>query len=184
MLSSTYKRYKLSNFMPNRGPSGTASGYFERTNKRSPYVKSGYMEEYEARASEGGLGYALLTFVCLAVLYPIGLVMLWSRRLRFSTSLKLLATFASAVIFCMLLVFAANVETDDPRIGSLQNRLNVAFDYSRCTWPAPPCPPWHRKWPARSRWCFRRRRRNTVSGRSPGPGQGSRSWKHEIPCQI
>ncbi|MBQ4451551.1 MAG: hypothetical protein II912_04185 [Clostridia bacterium] len=129
MLSSTYKRYKLSNFMPNRGPSGTASGYFERTNKRSPYVKSGYMEEYEARASEGGLGYALLTFVCLAVLYPIGLVMLWSHKLRFSTGLKLLATFASAVIFCMLLVFAANVETDDPRIGSLQNRLNVAFDW-------------------------------------------------------
>ncbi len=107
---------------------GSVSGFFVRTEKRSPYLRPDYTQKHSAQA-QNNVGFTCLTLLLLLLVYPLGLILLWNRKNRFSSGVKMLLTLAAAIAFCIMLVFAANVETDNPRIASVQEYVNQGLDW-------------------------------------------------------
>ncbi|MCR4621383.1 MAG: hypothetical protein K5663_04810 [Clostridiales bacterium] len=119
----TYKGYQDNR----RSVSGRS--YFDRSDKRSPYSEDGLTSHYEVRDERSINGFTVLSVVLLLLVFPVGLVLLWNRRSTVSVAAKLLLTFVGAVLFCMLLVYAANLKTTNPTVMRAQEGLNKAFDW-------------------------------------------------------
>lgn len=105
---------------------------FERSVKRSPYSneQSTGTGSSNGGGNEGnGILFMLLTILLLLVVWPIGLIMLWTRRFRLGWAGKLLITLVTAVLFCFALVFAANIPSSNPTVKKIQNALNDGFDW-------------------------------------------------------
>ena len=119
----TYKGYQDSR----RSASGKA--YFDRSDKRSPYSEDGLTSHYEMQEERRVNWFAVLSIVLLITVFPVGLILLWNRRTRFSVGVKLLLTFVGAVVFCMLLVYAASIKTTNPAVMRAQEGMNKAFDW-------------------------------------------------------
>ncbi len=104
---------------------------FERSEKRSPYDDSSAnsRKNPKNKGPMAGIGYMALTLLLLMVLYPVGLFLLWARRLRWSVAAKLLLTVTTAVIFCALVAFLTNYDTGNPRIESMQNSVKDGLSY-------------------------------------------------------
>ncbi|MEF9974033.1 MAG: hypothetical protein RR893_08915 [Clostridia bacterium] len=64
--------------------------------------------------------YACLTLLLLVALYPIGLILLWVRKLRWSVGTKLLVSLVTGVIFFVLLAFALTTPIDNPMVTKWQ----------------------------------------------------------------
>lgn len=77
--------------------------------------------------------YVILTFLLLILVYPVGLVLLWLRRIRWAASTKLVITLGMAVVFVLLGSFALTVPIENPAIsqaqaGARQSLSNLAAD--------------------------------------------------------
>lgn len=73
--------------------------------------------------------YALVTVLCLLVLYPIGLIMLWMRKLRWSSGTKLFLSIVTGVIFFVLCAIALNVKVDNPTLADWQSRAKAQLGH-------------------------------------------------------
>ena len=80
------------------------------------------------RRPKAGFFYKLLTVLLLLVLWPIGLILLWRRKLRWSGLTKLFVTIITLVACAMLFGTALTIETNNPTFNAAQNRVNVALD--------------------------------------------------------
>ncbi|MBQ3669688.1 MAG: hypothetical protein II920_10745 [Clostridia bacterium] len=103
-------------------------GYFERSQKRSPYERSALYASAGSRRKTS-VGFTVLAVLLLFLVYPVGLVMIWNKRVAFTPGTKLLFTILATVCFVMLLVYVANVETGNPQEKRVQNGLNSVFDW-------------------------------------------------------
>ena len=119
----TYKGYQDSR----RSVSGRS--YFDRSDKRSPYSEDGLTSHYEVEEERRLNWFTVFSVILLLAVFPVGLVLLWNRRNRFSVGVKLLLTFLGAVVFCMLLVYAASIKTTNPTVMRAQEGMNKAFDW-------------------------------------------------------
>ncbi|MBQ6645761.1 MAG: hypothetical protein IJM56_03675 [Clostridia bacterium] len=105
------------------------NGYFERSQKRSPYSAGGYSAGTGGGNRRASFGFTLCAILLLFLVYPVGVVMIWNRRVSFTPGVKLLLTLLAAVVFCLALVYVANLKTNNPQLMKIQSGLNKAFDW-------------------------------------------------------
>lgn len=98
--------------------------YMLRSEKR----QSGYRSKPPKRGNPfGRFLYALLTLVVLVVLWPVGLVMLWSPRLRWTGVSKLLTSIVTALIFFLFIAYLLTMPIENPEAYAFQQRARRGF---------------------------------------------------------
>ena len=71
--------------------------HMERSEKRSSYNR----DPKKLRKNNGrGFAYGLLSILISVIIWPVGMVMLWPRRLRWSAGVKLIASLLT-LIMCL-----------------------------------------------------------------------------------
>lgn len=113
---------------------GNERDYMMRSEKRPGYRPSPHgshapkppqkKRRYRRKQS---LPYVFFTFLLLIVLFPVGLIMLWTRTIRWTVSTKLSLTAGFAVVFVLLASFALTVKVDDPRVSMAQEKTRYAL---------------------------------------------------------
>ena len=142
-MQAIYSNYSITS-KPNKKKNVTTyfkqKDYLERSEKRSPYEnssnKQGNHEDNDKKSA--GFIYVLLTLILLMVLYPIGLFMLWIRKINWNWAAKFLITIITAIIFCMLVIFALNAKVENPKVKYYQKKaregLGWVYDFSGDLW--------------------------------------------------
>ena len=102
---------------------GKSHDYMMRSEKRPNQRPASAPVRRKRRKSSRHPLYALLTALLLVVLYPVGLVLLWMRKLRWRSSTKLFLSLITGVIFFVLCAFALNAQVDNPLITNTQTRV-------------------------------------------------------------
>ena len=80
------------------------------------------------RKKRAGFFYGCATFVLLITLWPIGLVLLWQRKVRWHFASKLLTSVLTLAACILLLGFALTVDTGDTRYTVVQDTVNAYLD--------------------------------------------------------
>ena len=101
-------------------------GYMMRSEKRPAYGSGGGDNRHRKppRRKRAGLPYILLTLLISVILWPIGMIMLWRRKVRMQAGTKLLLSLLTLCICVFLIVFALNINVKNERLRSLQNDAN------------------------------------------------------------
>jgi hypothetical protein len=73
--------------------------------------------------------YAFFTILLLLIAYPVGLVFLWVRKLRWSGVAKLLVSVATGIVFFLLLSFLLTMDTDHSPLQKFQNHARDKLSY-------------------------------------------------------
>lgn len=96
----------------------------KRGGARQPVSGGSGKKPPKRRRRRAGFCYKLLTMLLLLVLWPVGLLMLWRRKVRWGVGTKLL-TSAITLIACVVLIgFALTVDTGNARYATMQNSAN------------------------------------------------------------
>lgn len=75
----------------------------------------------------GNFIYALVTLVLLVVLFPVGLIMLWRRKLRWQGHVKLLSTLVGGCAFILFAAFLITVPVENENLRKAQNGTREAL---------------------------------------------------------
>ena len=106
--------------------------YMMRSEKRRssnvPTGSSGKRPRRRPRRRRAGFFYKLLTILLLVVLWPVGLLLLWRRKLRWGVGTKLLASVVTLITCIILVGFALTVQTDNPKYTAIQDSVNSFLD--------------------------------------------------------
>lgn len=112
-----------------------ASGrnYMMRSEKRG---SSGSMRHAPApgkkpprrKRRRAGFFYKLFTMLLLLTLWPVGLMLLWRRKVRWSIGTKLLTSIVTLAACIVLIGFALTVNTDNPQYTAVQDSVNIFLD--------------------------------------------------------
>lgn len=107
-----------------------SQGYFERSEGRGGYEGAAKSNKKKnKKKSAGDIAFMILTILFLFILFPVGIVMLWTKKFKMGVGGKLLFTILGVIFFLMMLAFAANIKTENPKIKSAQDKVNGAFDW-------------------------------------------------------
>ena len=98
--------------------------YMVRSQKRSKGYRS---QPPKKRNPFGRFLYAVLTLILLVTLWPVGLVMLWNRNLRWTGVSKLLTSIVTALIFFVFLAYLLTMPIDNPKLYDFQQRARRGF---------------------------------------------------------
>ena len=99
-----------------------SGGYMMRSEKRPG---SGYgNRRRRPRRKRAGILYILLTLLVSVVLWPVGMVLLWRRKVRLQPGTKLLISLLTLCISIFLIVFALTVPLNDPKLTAYQDKAN------------------------------------------------------------
>ena len=102
------------------------SGYMMRSEKRNgSYGGSGRKPPKRKRA---GFVYIFFTLLISVLLWPIGMVMLWRRKVRLQAGTKLLISLLTLCLSVFLIVFALTVPLDNVEFTAFQDRANDWLD--------------------------------------------------------
>ena len=97
--------------------------YMMRSERRASYNRA----PRRRRKRPGGFIYGLVAIIVSIIIWPLGMVMLWARRLKWGAGVKLIAS-ALTLILCMCWIgFALTVQTGDPRITYIQDKVNAVL---------------------------------------------------------
>ena len=102
--------------------------YMERSEKRTPYENSSNKNGGDKKES-AGVVYILLTLILLMILYPVGLFMLWVKKIKWNWATKFLITIITAIIFCMLVIFALNAKVENPKVKHWQKQAREGLGW-------------------------------------------------------
>lgn len=80
------------------------------------------------RKRKAGFFYKLFTMILLLLVWPLGLLLLWRRKLRWSAITKLLTSIVTLAACIVLLGFALTVNTGNPNYTRVQDQINSALD--------------------------------------------------------
>ena len=80
------------------------------------------------RRKRAGFFYKLMTVLLLLVLWPVGLMLLWRRKLRWGVATKLLASIVTLAACVVLIGFALTVNTGNERYTAMQDSVNSFLD--------------------------------------------------------
>ena len=108
-------------------------GYMVRSEKRRrPEPKrpsaEGSGRPPRGRRPRAGFFYKLFMVILLLTLWPIGLIMLWNRRLRWGTLTKLFTTVITLMACILLIGTALTVRTTNPTLSAAQDKVNGVLD--------------------------------------------------------
>ena len=80
------------------------------------------------RRPRAGFFYKLLTILLLLVLWPIGMILLWRRKLRWSALTKVFTTIITLMACILLIGTALTVRTDNPYLTAAQDSVTGFLD--------------------------------------------------------
>jgi len=80
------------------------------------------------RRRRAGFFYKLLTMLLLLTLWPVGLFLLWRRKLRWGVATKLLTSIVTLAACVVLIGFARTVQTDNVQYTAVQDSVNTFLD--------------------------------------------------------
>ena len=80
------------------------------------------------RRRRAGFFYKFFTVLLLLVLWPVGLMLLWRRRLRWGAATKLLTSIVTLAACVVLIGFALTVNTGNARYTAVQDSVNNFLD--------------------------------------------------------
>lgn len=104
-------------------------GYMMRSEKRTPYQASGSGgKRPRRRKKKAGFFYVLLTLLLSLILWPVGMCMLWRRKVRWTISSKLLTTIITLFLSVTMFGYALTVQTDNVQFTKAQDRINDFID--------------------------------------------------------
>jgi len=100
--------------------------YMMRSEKRPgyrPQPSGGGQKNGGRRRRPRRVGYAIMTVALLILLWPVGLIPLWARRLRWKSLVKAAVTVATGAIFLMGFSYLLTVDTQVDAIKSAQTGI-------------------------------------------------------------
>ena len=108
-------------------------GYMVRSEKRrrpSGTSGSGHSggKPPRRRRTRAGFFYKLLTILLLLILWPVGLIPLWKRKLRWSGLTKVFTSVITLMACILLIGSALTVKTDNATVTAVQNSVNGFLD--------------------------------------------------------
>ncbi len=104
-------------------------GYMMRSEKRTPYQNGASGARRPVRRKKrAGFFYVLLSLLLSLILWPIGMIMLWRRKVRWSVSAKLLTSIITLFLCVTMLGYGLTVQTEDPTITKVQDAINDFID--------------------------------------------------------
>ena len=103
------------------------SGYMMRSEKRSGSYGNGSNHRPPKR-KKAGFVYIFFTLLISLILWPVGMVMLWRRKVRLQAGTKLLISLLTLCLSVFLIVFALMVPVDNPEYTAFQDRANDWLD--------------------------------------------------------
>ena len=111
----------------------TGRDYMMRSEKRSrsagsPSSGSPKRRPPRRRRKRAGFFYKLIMMVLLLVLWPVGLVMLWQRKVRWGVGTKLLTSVVTFAACIILIGFALTVNTNNADYTAMQDKANSFLD--------------------------------------------------------
>lgn len=104
------------------------SGYMMRSEKRGGGSYSGGPGRKPPRRKKAGFIYIFFTLLISLILWPVGMVMLWRRKVRLQAGTKLLISLLTLCLSVFLIVFALMVPVDNPEYTAFQDRANDWLD--------------------------------------------------------
>ena len=106
------------------------SGYMMRSEKRPGYngAGNGNRGRRPRRKKRASIPYILLTLLISVILWPVGMVMLWRRKVRMQAGSKLLISMLTLCLSVFLIVFALTVHVDNPKYTAFQDSANDFLD--------------------------------------------------------
>lgn len=104
-------------------------GYMMRSEKRTHPQNSAQGGRRPVRKRrKAGFFYILLALLLSLVLWPIGMIMIWKRKVRWTISSKLLTTIITLFLSVTMFGFALTVQTDNVKFTKVQDRVNDFID--------------------------------------------------------
>lgn len=107
--------------------------YMMRSEKRTGYgtgAPSGGKRPPKRRHRRAGFFYILLALLLSVLLWPVGMILLWRRKVHWRVTTKLLASIITLVLFVTLYGFGLTVQTDNPTVTMVQDKANDFLDAS------------------------------------------------------
>lgn len=104
----------------------------ERSEKRSPYDSYDFEKvnnrKNRKKPPKASVGFVILTFILLLLLFPVGIFFLWSGKIRLSAGTKVFITLITGIIFTGIMILAINYDTGNPRITEIQKEARVVLE--------------------------------------------------------
>ena len=100
--------------------------YMMRSEKRPSYNRPENTRSSVRRRAN--YGYIILTLVVSILLWPVGLFLIWNRRLRCGVGGKLLWSVATLAVFCGLIAAVLTVPTGNADFQRFQDKANDFFE--------------------------------------------------------
>ncbi|MBR2798982.1 MAG: hypothetical protein IKE17_16210 [Clostridia bacterium] len=102
------------------------SGYMMRSEKRGGAY--GSPNRRPPRRKKAGFFYIFITLLLSVLLWPIGMVMLWQRKVRMTSGTKLVISLLTLCMSIFLIVFALTVPLDNVEYTAFQDKANDWLD--------------------------------------------------------
>ena len=102
------------------------SGYMMRSEKRGGAY--GSPKRRPPRRKKAGFFYIFITLLLSVLLWPIGMVMLWRRKVRMTSGTKLVISLLTLCMSIFLIVFALTVPLDNVEYTAFQDKANDWLD--------------------------------------------------------
>ena len=102
-------------------------GYVMRSEKRPGYgggANGGRNNRRSPKRPRASVGYILLTLLILLIVWPVGIVMLWRKKVRMQAGTKLLISLLTLCVSVFLIVFALTIHVDNPQYTQFQDKAN------------------------------------------------------------
>ena len=96
--------------------------YMMRSEKRPGYNRPA--QKPRPRRRRRNVGYIVLTLIVAILLWPVGLFLIWNRRLRCGVGGKLLWSVATLAVFCGLIIALLTVPTGNAEFQRFQDNAN------------------------------------------------------------
>lgn len=100
-----------------------SGGYVMRSEKRPGQGGAGHRGR-KPRRPKAGIFYIIMTIIISVILWPVGMVMLWRKKVRMQTGTKLLISLLTMCMCIFLIVFALTVHVDNDSYTEFQDRAN------------------------------------------------------------
>ena len=91
-----------------------SGGYVMRSEKRPAYGSSGSGGR-KPKPPKAGAFYILMTLIISILIWPVGMVMLWRKKVRMQTGTKLLISLLTMCASVFMIVFLLTVRVEDER---------------------------------------------------------------------
>ena len=104
-----------------------SQGSFERSERRNYEGAGNAKKKKNKKRGAVDIFFMILTVILLIALFPVGLILLWTKKFKAGAGVKILLTIAGAVVFLALLAAATKIKTDNPKIKSVQDKVDGAF---------------------------------------------------------